>query len=86
MIGVSFVLAWLTHRFVEQRVAALDVRRALRTGGVLALTVLGAAGSWYGLAAARASTPVLAGSPSHPGAGRCPRSSTSPRSTRPTPS
>lgn len=69
VIGVSFVLAWLTHRFVEQRVAALDVRRALRTGGVLALTVLVAAGSWYGLAAARASTPVLAGSPSHPGAG-----------------
>ncbi|WP_240051256.1 acyltransferase family protein [Pseudonocardia sp. EV170527-09] len=69
VIGVSFVLAWLTHRFVEQRVAALDVRRALRTGGVLALTVLVAAGSWYGLAAARASTPVLAGSPSHPGTG-----------------
>ena len=69
VIAVSFVLAWLTHRFVEQRVAALDVRHALRTGGVLALTVLVAAGSWYGLAAARASTPVLAGSPSHPGAG-----------------
>ncbi|MEJ8278512.1 acyltransferase family protein [Pseudonocardia spirodelae] len=69
VIAASLVLAWLTHRFVEQRVAALGVARALRTGLVLALVVLVAAGSWYGLTVARTASPVLAGSPTHPGAG-----------------
>ncbi|WP_249266408.1 MULTISPECIES: acyltransferase [unclassified Pseudonocardia] len=45
VIGVSFVLAWLTHRFVKRPIAALDVRHSLRTGLALALVVLvGAAG------------------------------------------
>ncbi|MBC3190283.1 acyltransferase [Pseudonocardia sp. C8] len=69
VIGVSFVLAWLTHRCVERPIADLGVRRALRTGGVLALVVLVGAAGWFGVATARASVPVAAGSPSHPGAG-----------------
>ena len=68
VVAVSFVLAWLTHRYVEQPIAALDVRRALRTGGVLALVVLVGAGGWLGAATARAAVQVEAGSPSHPGA------------------
>ena len=68
VIGVSFALAWLTHRFVEQPVARLDVRRALRTGGALALVVLVGSAAWFGVATARASVQVEAGSPSHPGA------------------
>jgi len=68
VIAASFVLAWLTHRFVEQPIAALDVRRALRTGGALALVVLLGAGAWYGVAAARSSVEVDIGSPTHPGA------------------
>ncbi|MFP5068637.1 acyltransferase family protein [Pseudonocardia nantongensis] len=69
VIGASFVLAFATHRFVEQPLQALDTRRALRTGGILALVVLLGAGSWYGLTAARSSVQVEAGSATHPGAG-----------------
>lgn len=58
VIGVSFVLAWLTHRFVEQRVAALDVRRALRTGGVLALTVLVEQRNWSMVGMFRGACPM----------------------------
>ncbi|ANY05882.1 acyltransferase family protein [Pseudonocardia sp. HH130630-07] len=69
VIGASFVLAWLTHRFVEQPIARLDVRRALRTCGVLALVVLVGSAGWFGVATARASVQADAGSASHPGAG-----------------
>ncbi|WP_060722275.1 acyltransferase family protein [Pseudonocardia sp. EC080625-04] len=68
VIGVSFVLAWLTHRFVERPIAALDVRHSLRTGLALALVVLVGAAGWFGVATARASVQVEAGSPTHPGA------------------
>lgn len=69
VIGVSFVLAWITHRFVEQPIARLGVRRALRTGGVLALVVLVGSAGWFGVATARAAVQVEAGAASHPGAG-----------------
>lgn len=68
VIGVSFVLAWLTHRFVEEPIARLGVRHALRAGGTLALVVLVGAAAWYGAATIRASVQVEAGSPDHPGA------------------
>ncbi|MEV1295851.1 acyltransferase family protein [Pseudonocardia sp. NPDC049635] len=68
VVVASFVLAWLTHRFVEQPIAALDVRRALRTGGALALVVLLGSAAWWGAAAVRSSPGAEAGSPTHPGA------------------
>lgn len=68
VVAVSFGLAWLTHRFVEEPIGRLGVRHALRAGGALALIVLIGSAGWFGAATARASVQVEAGSSSHPGA------------------
>ncbi|MEQ3551451.1 acyltransferase family protein [Pseudonocardia nematodicida] len=68
VIAVSLVLAWLTHRYVEQPIQRLDVRHALRTGGALALVVVVGAAAWLGVAWARSSVEVEPGSATHPGA------------------